>query len=124
MKSVDVRQLEQFRDALRAMAKDTDAIMDELLVGEGEFAVERAQRLCKRDNVIDTGYYHDGFHADKTARRIGKTYRGMYVGPKDGFVPGHYVMERAKTQTQKSQDARLKRKLNAILKRYLGGAAG
>ncbi len=36
---------------------------------------------------------------------------GMYVGPKGGYVPGHYTLRRALLETKRTQDARLQRKL-------------
>lgn len=46
---------------------------------------------------------------------------GMFVGPKNGFVPGHYTLRRAETQTYATQRARLKRKWSAELRRRLNG---
>ena len=45
---------------------------------------------------------------------------GMYVGPKGGFVKGHWVMKRAIRNTKATQDARLKRKIENILTDRLG----
>lgn len=44
---------------------------------------------------------------------------GMYVGPPGGFVSGHFTLTRAVERTKQTQDARLNRKLNAILKERL-----
>ena len=44
---------------------------------------------------------------------------GMYVGPKNGYVKGRYVLARAIRRTKKTQQARLKRKFNERLKKYL-----
>lgn len=40
---------------------------------------------------------------------------GMYVGPKNGYVKGRYVLRRAVKRTTTTQDARLRRKINKIL---------
>lgn len=44
---------------------------------------------------------------------------GMYVGPPGGFVKGHLTLTRAVEQTRKTQEARLNRRLNTILKERL-----
>lgn len=42
---------------------------------------------------------------------------GMYVGPRGGFVRGHYTMKRAVKRTSSTQQARITRKIDAELKR-------
>ena len=44
---------------------------------------------------------------------------GMYVGPKDGYVKGRYVLARAIKRTKTTQKARLSRKFNQRLREYL-----
>lgn len=46
---------------------------------------------------------------------------GMFVGPKGGFVRGHHTLRRATRKTQDTQDARLERKWNNILRQRLTG---
>jgi len=46
---------------------------------------------------------------------------GMFVGPKGGHVKGHFTLRRAAKRTEDTQEARLKRKWDAILKRRLNG---
>jgi len=50
---------------------------------------------------------------------------GMYVGPRNGYVKGRYVLRRAIKNTKKTQDARLQRKLRRIVSSYAkGGSPG
>lgn len=44
---------------------------------------------------------------------------GMFVGPKNGVVPGHFTLKRAIDRTKATQTPRLKRKLNRKIKQYL-----
>lgn len=46
---------------------------------------------------------------------------GMFVGPKGGIVRGHFTVRRAVERTKSTQDARLERKLDAIVRRRLTG---
>lgn len=46
---------------------------------------------------------------------------GMYVGPRGGFVQGHFTLLRALRRTQATQEARMGRKFNEIIKNRLGG---
>lgn len=41
--------------------------------------------------------------------------QGMYVGPRGGYVPGHYTLRRALQETKRTQDARIERKLEKYL---------
>lgn len=44
---------------------------------------------------------------------------GMYVGPKNGFVQGRFTLLRAVRRTKATQDARLKRKADQIIREGL-----
>ena len=44
---------------------------------------------------------------------------GMYVGKPGSFVRGHFTMKRAIKRTRVSQDARLKRKIEKVIKESL-----
>lgn len=44
---------------------------------------------------------------------------GMFVGPKGGYVPGHYTLKRAVEQTRKSQNQRVQRKFEQAIKKRL-----
>lgn len=48
---------------------------------------------------------------------------GMYVGPPGGYVRGRYVMKRAVLRTKKTQEARLKRKMQRMVQDRLKGFA-
>lgn len=49
---------------------------------------------------------------------------GMYVGPYNGFVNGHFTLRRAIRRTEQTQDARLSRKFNRILNQRINGKGG
>ncbi|GAC41901.1 HK97 gp10 family phage protein [Paenibacillus popilliae] len=182
--SFNLTQLEQFRNNLLAMRDDVPAIMEELVVGEGVYAVKQAKQIAKNDNpdIVNTGNYRSSFHCGSKALALGhsssahdgsrpevngKTYRidvynnsdyakhleygfrshwvpgkwqgrtfvyikgyrpvpgdsndpgGMYVGPKDGFVRGRFVLRRALRRTKATQHARLERKFNKKVKEYI-----
>lgn len=44
---------------------------------------------------------------------------GMYVGPRNGYVRGHFTLKRAKRRTEDSQGPRLKRKLEAAIQQRM-----
>lgn len=44
---------------------------------------------------------------------------GMYVGPRGGYVRGHFTLRRAKKETQKNRVARLNRKIDRIINDHL-----
>ena len=44
---------------------------------------------------------------------------GMYVGPNNGFVQGHFTLRRAVRRTKQTQDARLRRKTDRIIREGL-----
>lgn len=181
--SFNMTQLQQFRNNLLAMRDDVPVIMEELVIGEGVYAVKQAKLIAKNDNpdIVNTGTYRNSFHCgnkglghsssqehDGSRPTInGKTYRidiynnsdyakhleygfrshwvpgkwkgrtfvyirgyrpapgdkddpgGMYVGPKDGFVRGRFVLRRALRRTKATQQARLERKFNRKIKEYV-----
>lgn len=181
--SFKYKELVQFRDNLLALQDEAPQIMEELVIGEGVYAVKQAKSIAKNDNpdIVDTGAYRNNFHCGDKAmahtnnkdhdgskpHRSGKTYRidvynnldyakhleygfrshwvpgkwegdtfvyikgykrakgdkedpgGMYVGPKDGYVKGRYVLKRAIRRTKISQEARLNRKFNKKIKEYI-----
>ena len=47
--------------------------------------------------------------------------RGMYVGKKNGVVPGHYTLHRAMSRTFATQAARVQRHATKWINRYLEG---
>lgn len=187
--SFNTRELELYRDKLLAFKENVPEIMNELVVGEGVYAVKQAKLIAKNDSpdIIDSGAYRNHWHAgDKalahggnkdhdgsTPKQSGGTYRidvynnsdyakhleygfrahwvpgkfegktfvyvrgykpakgdkddpgGMYVGPKNGYVKGRFVMLRAIKRTKDTQQARLNRKFKRKLNQYLeGGGSG
>lgn len=171
--SVDFSELSAFRERVEKLRSEIPAIMEQLVVGEGVYAVRQARLICKEDGVVNNGTYRMNFHAGSSAlmdpgrseydgsgvRRSGNAYKidvynnldyakhleygfrshfvpgyweghtfvyqpgfpgGMYVGPYNGFVGGHFTLRRAVRRTKQTQDARLKRKMDKIIKERLG----
>lgn len=87
--SFKYKELEQFRDNLLALQDEASQIMEELVVGEGVYAVKQAKSIAKNEGLVDTGAYRNHFHAGNKAmahsnnndhdgskpQRNGKTYR-------------------------------------------------
>jgi hypothetical protein len=173
--SVDNSGLVQFQRQLEALRNEVPDIMEELVVGEGVYAVKQAKLICKNDSpdIVNNGDYRTNFHAGDKAlthsnnkehdgskpKMTGKRYRidvynnldyakpleygfrshfvpghwdgrtfvyqrndpegGMYVGPYKGYVRGHFTLRRAIKRTKDTQDARLNRKINRIIKERL-----
>lgn len=181
--SFKFKKLVQFRDNLLDLIDDVPEIMEELVVGEGVYAVKQAKLITKNDSpdIIDSGAYRNNFHAGDKAigaplgrlhdgskpKVSGKTYRidvynnldyakhlergfrshwvpgrfegntfvyvrgykpapgdkddpgGMYVGPRNGYVKGRFVLLRATKRTKITQEARLKRKFDKKIKSYI-----
>lgn len=104
------KQLEQLRD-------EVPDIMEELVIGEGVYAVKQAKLICKNDvpDIVNTGDYRNNFHAGNKAlthqnnndhdgsrpQRSGRRYRidvynnldyakPLEYGFRSHFVPGHW----------------------------------
>lgn len=161
--SIDRRGMDAFGAQLETLGKDITEIMDELIVGEGVYAVKQARLICKSDapDIVNTGDYRRNFDADKKAIRTGQSYRisvynnldyakpleygfrshfvpgrwegnvfvhipndpegGMFVGPKNGYVRGHFTLRRAVKRTKDTQAARLNRKMDRLIRERLKG---
>lgn len=180
----DVAGLLKFKQALEDMKDEAPAIIEELVVGEGVYAVKQAKLICKNDepDIVDTGSYRLNWHCGNKAvpawesetehdgkppKKSGTTYKidvynnldyakhleygfrshfvpakylgasfiarymaakgldeppaGIYVGPKNGYVKGRFVLKRAIKRTEITQQARLSRKWNKKVKEYLAG---
>ena len=80
--SMDFKDLIEFRNNLQAMKNDMPDIMNELVVGEGVYAVKQARILCKNQNPdsVNTGDYRRNFHAGDKA--IGYDGDNMHDGSK------------------------------------------
>lgn len=60
--SIDFHELEQFRENLLNMKEHAPEIMEELIVGEGIYAVKQARSIAKNDGIVDTGAYRMNWH--------------------------------------------------------------
>ena len=173
--SVDFSEITEMRKRMEALAGEMPEIMEQLVIGEGVYAVGQARRICKEEGIVNNGTYRMSFHAGNKAlalgadervydggrvRRSGDRYSidvynaldyakhleygfrshfvpgywagstfvyqpgypgGMYVGPYNGFVEGHFTLRRAVRRTEQTQAARLTRKLEALLDRRING---
>lgn len=159
--SVNRNELIQFKGQLEAMKNDIPAIMDQIAVGEGVYAVKQARLICKNDSpdIVNTGDYRRNWKSDKKAKRSGKRYivrfynpldyaghlehgfrshfvpghwdgntfvhnrddpeGGMFVGPKGGYVRGHFTLRRAAKRTKDTQQARVTRKIDRAIKQRM-----
>lgn len=173
--SVDNHELIAFQQQLEALKKEVPDIMEQLIIGEGVYAVRQAKLICKNDSpdIVNNGDYRNNFHAGSKAmahssnkehdgsrpQLSGKRYRidvynnldyakhlehgfrshfvpghwdgktfvyqpndpegGMYVGPYNSYVRGHFTLRRAIRRTKDTQDARLSRKTLKILRERL-----
>lgn len=101
--SVNRNELTQFTAKLQALKDDVPAIMDEIAVGEGVYAVKQARLICKNDapDIVNTGDYRRNWKSDKKAKRSGKKYIIRFFnaldyaghienGFRSHFVPGHW----------------------------------
>lgn len=73
------KELEQFRDNLLAMKEDAPAIIEELLIGEGVYAVGQARKIAKEEGIVDSGAYRMNWHAGNKAMQTGES-RNEYDG--------------------------------------------
>ena len=48
---VDNRQLKEFEQNLRRLAEQVPEFMEELIKGEGVFAVKEAKRICSSEQI-------------------------------------------------------------------------
>ena len=69
--SFDFKELEKFRDNLEALKEDAPEIIEELVVGEGVYAVGQARRICKAEGIVDTGAYRMNWHTGNRANNPG-----------------------------------------------------
>lgn len=173
--SVDFSEISEMRKRMEALADDMPKIMEQLVIGEGVYAVTQARRICKEEGIVNNGTYRMNFHTGNRAsapsisaeaydgkriRQKGSNYfidvynnldyaqhlehgfrshfvpgywqghtfvyqpgfpGGMYVGPYNGFVPGHFVLRRAIRRTKLTSDARIQRKFDSILNQRING---
>lgn len=109
--SVDRRELTAYINRLEQLKRDMPALMNELTVGEGVYAVKQAKLICKNDpsepkqqklGIVNTGAYRRNFKSDKKAARAGNTYsvrvfnnldyaQHLEYGFRSHFVPGKHL---------------------------------
>ncbi len=70
--SFDFKDLEKFKENLEAMKEDAPAIIEELVLGEGVYAVKQARSIAKAEGIVDTGAYRENWH---TGNRATPAYR-------------------------------------------------
>jgi len=101
--SADFRDLIKWRDNMANTAAEMDQIMDELVVGEGVYAVKQAKLICKNDvpDIVGSGDYRNNWHSGEKAVRNGRSYKvdvfnnlsyakHLEYGFRSHFVPGHW----------------------------------
>lgn len=114
--SMTVKALKQFRDNLKKLKDKAPEAMEEILIGEGAFAVRQARNIVTNQKKVSTGEYRYNFHTGSKARpayasaklhdgskpqKQGKTwiidvynnldYAGhLEYGFRSHFVPGHW----------------------------------
>ena len=114
--SMSVKELRQFRDNLERLKGRAPEVMEEILIGEGTFAVRQARNIVTSYGVVNTGEYRYNFHTgsksrppDKSAkmhdgskpRKQGRTWivdvynnldyaSFLEMGFRSHFVPGHW----------------------------------
>lgn len=77
--SFDFKDLEKFKENLEAMKEDAPEIIEELVIGEGVYAVRQARRIAKAEGIVDTGAYRMNWHTGNraTPAHEGKEYDGI-----------------------------------------------
>lgn len=67
--SVDNSELMAFQNQIQALKDDIPEIMDSLAVGEGRYARDQARKICKEENIVNTGDYRRNFKSGTKAIR-------------------------------------------------------
>ena len=114
--SMSVKELRQFRDNLERLKGRAPEVMEEILIGEGVYAVGQARKIVTNAGVVNTGAYRYNFHTGTKAqpahtsarihdgskpRRQGRTWvidvynnldyaSFLEMGFRSHFVPGHW----------------------------------
>lgn len=99
--SVDNSELMAFQNQIQALKDDIPEIMDTLAVGEGRYARDQARKICKEENIANTGDYRRNFKSGTKAIRAGNSYKidvfnnldyakPLEYGFRSHFVPGHW----------------------------------
>lgn len=114
--SMEVSGLRQLRDNLERLKDKAPEVMEEILIGEGTFAVRQARNIVTNAGVVNTGAYRYNFHTGTKTRpaysstrmhdgskprKQGKTWiidvynnldyaSFLEMGFRSHFVPGHW----------------------------------
>lgn len=66
--SMSVKELKQFRDNLERLKDKAPEVMEEILVGEGTYAVGQARSIVTNQKKVNTGAYRYNFHTGDRSR--------------------------------------------------------
>lgn len=115
--SFDYRELQEYRKRIELLRKDLPRIEEELIIGEGDYAVKQTKIICKNDSpdIVNTGAYRNSWHTGNKAltfdghdnhdgsrpRKVGKKFlidvynnldyaSHLEYGFRAHFVPGHW----------------------------------
>lgn len=91
--SIDFHELEQFRENLLNMKEHAPEIMEELIVGEGIYAVKVARSFTQKEDVRDTGYYLRNWHTGNRKNPPTKKQTKLYDGSKPKKHGSNYVID-------------------------------
>ena len=58
----DKKALLEFRDKLEKLKDNAPAVMEEIAIGEGVYAVKQARLICKNEKIVDSGAYRMNWH--------------------------------------------------------------
>lgn len=117
-KKFDSRELRRYKQKIQDLRQDAPEIVEELVVGEGMYAVKQARSIAKNEHIINTGQYRQGFHTGDHAlgadtgklhdgsrpKRSGRIWKidvynnqdhsgHLEHGFRSHFVPGHWEGE-------------------------------
>ena len=79
--SMSVKELKQFRDNLVKLKDKAPEVMEEILVGEGTFAVGQARKIVTTYGAVNTGAYRYNFHTGTKSRPVDASAK-MHDGTK------------------------------------------
>lgn len=149
--SADYGQLVRYAEGLRRAQAGMTEFKRQVIVGEGAYAVKQAKKICKDEQIIDTGNYRNSFHSDPApvvtldgaritvynnadyasylefghliVRRGGGalTLRRREAVRGGKFVRGKYVLRRAIQRTLDTQNERVGRKLERYIREHTEG---
>ena len=106
--SVDNSELMAFQNQIQALKDDIPEIMDSLAVGEGRYARDQARKICKEENIVNTGDYRRNFKSgtksrERSGHRLGpvsKTARKKSTIARS-LVTGKWTVSKARRKQRK-----------------------